>query len=240
MIYTPNGEGINGKGCILAIDNKPIKIYWVFKSMGKTKIEKRIKRTNEELKEASKHLIWEIRYLSERHELFLRLGGKELKEENAGLLNSLNDSFLIHSRKLVEFFYSPNLTHPNDIIAEDYFDSPKSWKNIRPPKSETLSKAQKDFNKLLAHLTYASLNYPDGEHVWSISEIYVDIFNSLQIFIEAVDLTLLDDDISYLSIKNPEIIILCPVYPPEGKAPYQIRGVNQKASGFILEHDQDN
>jgi hypothetical protein len=199
-------------------------------------ISKKSKRTPDELKEASRHLFWGMRYLSERLEFFTRFSNKGNEGEIGGILNSIHDSFLIHARRMIEFLYNTSdLVYDNDLIAEDYFESPEIWRMLRPALPDVLERERKDVGKLLAHFTYQVKEYPSGRIKWETSDIYVSIFTAFQKFISEVDRSLLCEEVDYLRAGNRNIIICYPIYPPEGKAPYQIACKRDKASGFEIE-----
>ena len=191
------------------------------------------RRTQDELREASKHVFWGMRYLSERLELILRYSNKANEGEVSGILNSANDSFLIHGRKMVEFLYNSSKNiFDNDLIAEDFFGIPEKWRDLRPKQSDILRQTKQDVGKLLVHFTYRAIEYSSGRFTWKISDIYVGVFRTLQKFLTVVDPSLLDKKMDYLRIDNPNIVICYPVFPPEGKPPYQIACTHDKASGI--------
>jgi hypothetical protein len=204
---------------------------WLVK---KVKISKKSKRTPDELKDASKHLFWGMRYLSERLEFFLRFKDRRNAGELGGLLNSIHDAFLLHARKMIEFLYnSSDILYDDDLVAEDYFESPEIWRKLRPEQPEVLNRGRQNIGKLLAHLTYHVKNYPTGEVTWETSEIYMGIFFALQTFLDKVDRSLLDEQLDYLRLGNPEIVICYPLFPPAGKA-YRIACTRDKASGIDI------
>ncbi len=203
----------------------------------KVSLVNKTKRNPAELKEASKNLFNNMRYLSERLEFFLRFSNKRNNNELSGMLNSFHDSFLIHSRKMIDFFYnSSQSVYDDDLIAEDFFENPEIWRKLRPVEPEVLKQTKESIGKLLAHLTYRLKENPSGKVTWMTSDIYLGVFNVLQKFLDTVDRNLLDEQIDYLKIDNPNIIICYPVFPPKGKAPYQIASTRDKASGFEIIH----
>ena len=201
----------------------------------KIALSKKSKRTTDELLEASKHLIWNMRYLSERLDLFLYYSNMANNAELSGLLYSIHDSFLIRSRKMIEFFYPSSRIYDNDLIATDFFPNNDTWKMIRPPQPDILRTTKLNIGGLLAHLTYQTKGHPTGEVTWNTSDIYVGIFNALQNFLNSVDSSLLDKKVDYLSVDNPNIIICYPIFPPKGNAPYQIMSIRDKASGIKMD-----
>lgn len=203
--------------------------------MAKIELLRKSKRTPEELREASKHLFWGMRYLSERLEFFLRLSNRVGSGDVGGFLNSIHDSFLVHSRKMTEFFYcTANRVYDNDLIAEDYFESPEIWRELRPSPPNILEHARADVGKLIAHFTYQVKDYPSGRLTWETSDIYVAIFTVLQKFLSEVDQSLIHHEFNYLREENKDIIICRPIYPPHAKAPYQIACRRDRASGVTI------
>jgi len=201
----------------------------------KVTLSNKTKRTKQELREASKHIFWGMRYLSEKLELFLRFSKMANEKEFNGLLNSIHCSFLIDARKMIEFLYnSVDKLYDNDLIAEDFFENPEIWRELRPKQPDILKQTKQDVGKLLAHFTYQVKKYPLGRKTWKTSDIYVDVFIAFQIFLDTVNNSLLDEQCNYLRRDNPDIIICYPVFPPEGKAPYQIACTRDVVSGLEI------
>jgi hypothetical protein len=122
-------------------------------------VSHRTKRSDEELREASnwlKYEIWMFRGLAE----MIALG------QTDGLVkNAILDSFLIHTRALLSFFYAYN-PHKNDAIAEDYFSSSEEWINMRPIKSDYLEGVHNRISKSVAHISYVR-----NKSSWDCSKI---------------------------------------------------------------------
>jgi hypothetical protein len=70
--------------------------------------------------------------------------------------NALLESFTIHLRSLINFFYSDSAyAKSDDILAEHYFSEKEYWGTIRPFHSkEELRKIKTRVSKEIAHLTY--------------------------------------------------------------------------------------
>ena len=63
------------------------------------------------------------------------------------------ESFAIHLRNLIDFFYTPpNHARNDDLVAADFFDPPTSWNP--GPISKSLSDARERANKEISHITY--------------------------------------------------------------------------------------
>ena len=104
--------------------------------------------------------------------------------------NALVESFAIHIRVLIEFFYSEQ-PRCGDVIAEDFFTNPEHWHRVRPPKSEILKTAQKRAHKELAHLTYARLEVSPKQKPWKHGCIREDMDKVIAEFLRVIPKRLL-------------------------------------------------
>lgn len=111
------------------------------------------------LKEMASHIAFEVERLRfvANHQAFM-------DGSNHGA--ALGESFLIHLRNLIDFFYAPRRLK-NDAIAADYLDSGSTW----IPNTPSWWKEDKArCNKLLHHPTYDRVAYEQGgELVWKRS-----------------------------------------------------------------------
>jgi hypothetical protein len=198
-------------------------------------ISKKSRRTPDELREASKHIYWDVRYLSQMLEFILRFRDQQNEGDIGGLLFSIHEAFLIHARKTIDFLYnSSDNIYDDDIIAEDYFRTSDTWKRLRPAQPDALRRAKENIGKLLTHFTYRVKEHPSGKVMRETSDIYVGVFMALQKFLSEVDGSLLDEQLDYLRMEKSKIVICYPLFLPEGKAPYQIRTIRDKAAGFEI------
>lgn len=129
---------------------------------------KRKRRSDEDLRKISKHLIHELRMLQQTCEL-------ARMEDNAIKKNAYLSSFAVYARNLLDFFYAPagpkTWPRPDDVIAEDFFDSPLKWRAERPAKSNTLQAVNRRVGKEVAHLTYERLLTMSKGNPWANSVI---------------------------------------------------------------------
>lgn len=128
--------------------------------------KKRKKRTDEELRSISNHLIYEFQMLQRTCE-FART------EDNALRRNAFIESSTIHARNLLDFLYSPHSLQDDDVIAEDFFDVPSVWLQNQPKMSLLLKSARRRVGKEIAHLTYERLLKKDKK--WQNSAIVNEI-----------------------------------------------------------------
>lgn len=142
-------------------------------------------RTQEELRQASNHLFYEIWMFQT-----LAQGMASGIAGQGAINNSLLESFAIHVRALIGFFYSEN-PRIDDIIAEDFFPNPVDWQCKRPLKTEILDKAKKRADKEVAHLTYTRLDVTPEQKHWEFLKIFNDLQVPINIFLDNVPTDLL-------------------------------------------------
>lgn len=127
------------------------------------------------LEYSGEHLLYEYwmlircaEFLANRHEHI-----QCAVEDSETITNVLVESFAIHLRNLITFFYGDSKKYwPTDVLAIDYFED-GGWSKLRPPKSEMLARAETRAHKQIAHLTterYAGLHEEKKWHILSLSE----------------------------------------------------------------------
>ena len=92
------------------------------------------------------------------------------------------ESFVIHVRSIIYFLYSdkPKL---DDVLAEDFFDRPDKWKNIRPELSSQLRNVKYRVGKEIAHLTYQRFDISSEAKQLKLLNISNEISNIMNIFL---------------------------------------------------------
>jgi hypothetical protein len=104
--------------------------------------------------------------------------------------SSLLESFAIHVRALIGFFYSDG-HRKDDIIAEHFFTNPSDWQKICPQKTELLDRAKKRADKEVAHLTYTRLNITPEQKHWDFLKIYNDLQVLIELFLNSIPVEVL-------------------------------------------------
>ena len=150
-------------------------------------MDNRKKRNKKELQRASNHLNYEI--------LMFKALANELKSSDLKdrfIKDALFESFLIHLRGLLYFFYTESSRY-DDVIVEDFFPcSKEKWLKVRLPKSDYLQKVQEKINKEVAHLTYYRLDVTTKEKLWRFfPKIAEEINKVIDIFLKNVPKELL-------------------------------------------------
>lgn len=142
-------------------------------------------RSQEELRQASNHLFYEIWMFQT-----LAQGMASGIAGEGAINNALLESFAIHVRALIGFFYSEN-PRGDDIIAEDFFPNPEDWISQRPLKAELLDRAKKRADKEVAHLTYTRLDVTPEQKPWEFLKVFNDLQVLIQTFLDNVSMDLL-------------------------------------------------
>jgi hypothetical protein len=116
-------------------------------------------RTATELQEATVHLLYEVD--------MVRTAAKVLSVpiHNPYDKNVYIEALANHARALVHFMF-PHNPRPDDILAEDYFDTPKAWNLVRGAIPPALEKVSSRVGKEIVHLTYARLSVTAEEKGW--------------------------------------------------------------------------
>jgi hypothetical protein len=146
----------------------------------------RTSRNDDELREASDHLYYEIQMLRSTMAL-LATGafGESI------LSNALIESFTIHARALMHFLYPPEHAQSSDVLAEDFFDDAGRWMAIRPEEPAVFGTARGRVNKEIAHLTYDRQLVTPELKGWDFVALGNAILKIVQVFLSAIPKRLL-------------------------------------------------
>lgn len=122
---------------------------------------------------------------SEEHLLYefhiFRWVAENLPGEKRFLLSALLESFAIHLRNLIDFFYTqPGNARHDDLVAAHFFDSPGAWNLGQIPKS--LNEARERANKEISHITYKRKGAMDPTKPWPVAELFKEIHAVAQKF----------------------------------------------------------
>lgn len=137
-----------------------------------------VNQTN--LQKISGHISYEIEMLNFSAEKLAR------SNLNQAEINAFLETFLLHARCIVDFLYADQATHPDDVIAKDFFSNTESYLNQLPQISESLGKLKRRAGKELAHITYARLEVTPEIKIWQTSSLWKEINNVLSIFFKCL------------------------------------------------------
>src|SRR5271157_886788 len=145
----------------------------------------RLIRAQDELRQASNHLFYEIwMFQTLAQGVTIGIAGE------GPINNALLESFTIHVRALIGFFYSESPRNDH-IVAEDFFQNPNDWMNKRPLKTELLEIAKKRADREVAHLTYARIDITPEEKQWEFLKIFNDLQIPIGVLLDNVSIDLL-------------------------------------------------
>jgi hypothetical protein len=106
---------------------------------------------------------------------------KNLPQDNGFPLSALLESFAIHLRNLIDFFYTrPEEARNDDLVAADFFDSPGAWNLGAIPQS--LSAARERANKEISHITYKRKSAMDPTKPWPVADLFNEVHSIAQRF----------------------------------------------------------
>lgn len=142
-----------------------------------TKITKTI------LKTASEHVFYEIwMFLAVIKELAVM----PQISENIFCRNVFLESFVIHLRNILNFFYTPTKNRvKDDILAEDFLKDIKKFKKGITPFF-LLSYTKTRIDKQLAHLTYHRSRYNKRTKPWQFGKLYSQLYQTIVAFYESL------------------------------------------------------
>ena len=97
------------------------------------------------------------------------------------MLSALLESFAIHLRNLIDFFYTPpGKARDDHLVAADFFDSPTAWDPGAITKS--LADARERANKEISHITYKRKSATDQTKPWPVAGLFKEVHSVAQKF----------------------------------------------------------
>jgi hypothetical protein len=157
-------------------------------------------RTVEELQKASIALHYELWMFSEMVKFLSTQPQQHEKPLEKPLYNALVESFVQHTRNLIEFFYPQDNVHSDTIIAKDFFPDQAKWKETIPKE---LDEERADAHKFLAHLTYDRLK---NKKNWDFTKISKCLNSVLDKFLKEVPQDRIGDKLRNYKVPPVNII----------------------------------
>ena len=112
------------------------------------------------------------------HELtMLRWTAVNVEETTAEQHDAILESWVIHLRNLINFFYRPG--RPTDATAADFFDDPSTWK---PAEPDELTKARDRAEKEISHITDQRKPLNDPNRGWDVKGLTKTIWETASRF----------------------------------------------------------
>ena len=112
--------------------------------------------------------------------------GKEndMKRSDEDLKKAFIESFALHYRNLMDFFY-PNNPREDDVLASHFIKEGVNWDAIRPVFTN-FGKNRRRVGKEVAHLTYARISVLPEEKEWNRAEAAGEIITIFSLFLENI------------------------------------------------------
>lgn len=111
------------------------------------------------------------------------------------ITNGLILSFAVNFRNIYDFLFSNPPNPKDDVLAEQFFDDPLTWHQLRPEISQSLRTHRNRLNKHLAHITYARVNQTPEDLFWDFQEVMEGLAPAIRLFVENAEPTKLHTDI---------------------------------------------
>jgi len=120
--------------------------------------------------------------------------------------NALIESFAIHLRNLIDFFYPPEdgQIRSDDVFAGDFFDLPEIRYLDTIPSS--LRGARERANKEISHITCKRKAGADAAKAWSVSDLFKEIQEISNKFAAKASSKKLHTNVTKLLKDGPEIM----------------------------------
>jgi hypothetical protein len=153
--------------------------------------------TRDELREASKHIHYELAMvIAPARHLATTAPAPHDVEDLVMVANAMIDATAIHARALFDFAYEPPNVREDDIIAADYI---QNWSAIVPPLPAELKEMRERANKV-AHLSYVR-----KVEVWKFRPVLSAAVTINNLFVKHVKRDLLDEPTWRVSLKHGPI-----------------------------------
>jgi hypothetical protein len=157
---------------------------------------------------AGEHLIYELGML---RDVSIKLGNRHHADDGV-VENALLESFTLHARVLLDFFYG-NRRKADDALASDFF-ADDTWERQRPDRSTALEEVNQRVGKEVAHLTYARADIPSDAKGWPIIPMYLELASVFSRFVRLVPEEIIGRD--FLEVAIPILPTAEPVRHLDG------------------------
>lgn len=96
--------------------------------------------------------------------------------------NARVESFAIHLRNLITFFYPTQNTKTTDVYARDFFTNKSEWIDSCPVISTKLIKARERAHREVGHLTTHRISGTPKEKAWDMTDLCEEILPIIRFF----------------------------------------------------------
>jgi len=111
--------------------------------------------------------------------------GEQSKGKHVWEMNMPQETFVLHSRNLIEFFYGDKQPqYPCDARAYDFFEDKRVWEAARPQKTSNMVELMTRSGKEMAHITYLRISGTPPEKSWDDGQLNYEILKVVKSFLE--------------------------------------------------------
>lgn len=135
---------------------------------------------------ASKHLKYEIDMFIHTARLI------ESKRISGGIGDAVLESWVLHLRNLIDFFYTEK--KQDDIVIADFMEGDE-WKGHFPEYTSELRRAKSRANKEMAHLSLSRVGIQTEDRQWAVGALTNALLDRAKAFVESVDEKKVVDDL---------------------------------------------
>lgn len=137
--------------------------------------------SQKKLRRTAEHVYYEISMFH-----FTTIYLEKMRNPPIYLVNALLESWCIHLRNLLDFFYTSTANrYRDDVLAEDYISDLQQFKQTRA-KTRTFAHIKKRVAKQIAHLTYHRNVYNRKTKPWPYKQIYGQIYPTVTAFYDSL------------------------------------------------------
>ena len=97
---------------------------------------------------------------------------------------ALAESFLIHARSLLHFFFDDHKRTPTDLLASDFVVDPTAWRAAYPSPSKLLEDFMVRVDAEVAHVTTLRKAGQPTQKAWDVQAILNALANTMKDFVD--------------------------------------------------------
>jgi len=147
-----------------------------------TRLARKMNFSIHKQKKASENIHYEILMF----DFTSRMLRKQSIRSNQLILNTFLESWLVHLRNLLDFFYTDiSKRYKDDVLARDFVKNARNYKKDRA-KFRDLKQIKKKIAKQLAHLTYHRSKYNNKTRLWNFNKYSKEIFLTIFSFYDCL------------------------------------------------------
>ncbi len=97
---------------------------------------------------------------------------------------ALAESFLIHARRLLHFFFDEEKRKPSDLLARDFVTDATAWRAAHPAPSKALEELRVRVDTEIAHVTTLRRAGQAPQKTWDVQGILQQLATTMKDFLD--------------------------------------------------------